>query len=84
MVCEKNTHAMTPVDQCVVDGKNTHPMTLGVAHDMVCENNTHAISLVDPCVVHGKNTHAMTLGGCMCGSWEEHTCNDTGGSMCVL
>ena len=56
---------MTPVDPCVVHGKNPHAMTLGVVHDMVCEKNTHAMTLVDPCVVFGKNTHAMTLDPCV-------------------
>ena len=51
VVHEKNTHAMTLVDPCVVCEKNTHAMTLGMVHDMVCEKNTHAMTLVDPYVV---------------------------------
>ena len=74
MVCEKNTHAMTLVDPCVVFGKNTHPMTLVI---LVCEKNTHPmtlvvvskmsthamtpVTLVDPCVVCEDKAHAMTL-----------------------
>ena len=60
VVCEKNTHAMTPCVVCeknrhamtlsVVHEKNTHPMTLGVVH----ENNTHPMTLVDPYVVCEK------------------------------
>ena len=37
VVCEKNTHAMTPV---VVSEKNIHAMTL-VDPCVVCEENTH-------------------------------------------
>ena len=50
VVCEKNSHEMTPV---VVSEKNTHAMTLGV----VTRKNTHAMTLVDPCVVSEENTH---------------------------
>ena len=57
VVHEKNTHAITPVDPCVVCEKNRHAMTLGVVH----EKNRHAMTLVDPCVVCEKNRHAMTL-----------------------
>ena len=55
--CEKNTHANTLVDPCVVCQKNTHAMTLA----LVNEKNTHAMTLVDPYVVCEKNKHAMTL-----------------------
>ena len=48
---------------------------------MVCVKNRHAMTLA---VVHEKNTHAITLGGSMCGLLEEHTCNDTGESLCGL
>ena len=47
VVHEKNRHAMTLVDPCVVCEKNTHAMTLGVVH----EKNRHAMTLVDPYVV---------------------------------
>ena len=57
--------------------KNTHAMPL-VDPCVVCEKNTHAMTLVDPCVVFGKNTHAMNTGGSICGSSQEHTCNDIG------
>ena len=46
VVHEKSRHAMTLVDPCVVIGKNTHAMTLGVVHDMVYGKNTHAMTLV--------------------------------------
>ena len=58
---------MTLVDPCVVHGKNTHAMTLGVVHDMVSEKNTHAMTLVDPCVVSEENTHFNDTGGSICG-----------------
>ena len=54
MVCEKNSHEMTPV---VVSKKSTHAMTL-VDPCVVSEGNTHAMTLA---VVNEKNTHAMTL-----------------------
>ena len=53
LVHEKNRHAMTLVDPCVVCEKNTHAMTL-VDPYVVCEKNTHAMTLVDPYVVCGK------------------------------
>ena len=74
---EKNTHAMTLVDPCVVCGKNTHAMTL-VDPYVVCGKNTHAMILVDPCVVCEKNTHFNDTSGSMCGLWKEHTCNAIG------
>ena len=55
---EKSRHAMTLVDPCVVNEKNTYAMTLGLIHDMDCEKNTHAMTLV---VVHEKNKQAMTV-----------------------
>ena len=83
---EKNTHATSLVDPCVVCGKehkcndssaglwfqykNKHAMTLVVDPCVVCGKNTHAMTLVDPYVVCGKNTHAMTTGGSMCGLWK--------------
>ena len=59
---------------------NTHAMTL-VDPYVVCEKNTHAMTLG---VVHEKNRHAMTLVDSYVVCIEEHTCNDTGGSLCVL
>ena len=47
VVHEKNKHAITLVDPCVVGKKNKHAMTLGVVH----EKNTHPMTLVDPYVV---------------------------------
>ena len=47
VVHEKNTHAMTLVDPCVVYERNKHAMTLAVVH----EKNRHAMTLVDPYVV---------------------------------
>ena len=41
---EKNTHAMTLVDPCMVSKENPHAMTLVV----VSEKSTHAMTLVDP------------------------------------
>ena len=72
MVCEKNTHAMTPdvvnerihismtmVVPYVVCEKNTHAITLAVVN----EKNTQAMTLVDPYVVCEKNTHFNDTGG---------------------
>ena len=44
VVSEKNIHAMTLVDPCVVSEENTHAMTLVV----VSKRSTHAMTLVDP------------------------------------
>ena len=49
-VHDKNIHAMTPVDPCVVHEKNTLPMTL-VDPYVVNEKNRHAVTPVDPYVV---------------------------------
>ena len=46
-VHEKNRHAMTSVDPCVVYGSNRHAMALVVVH----EKNRHAMTLVEPYVV---------------------------------
>ena len=70
VVHEKNRHAMTPVDPCVVYGSNRHAMTLA----MVNENNTHAMTLG---VIHEKNRHAMTLVDPYMVCLEEQTCNDS-------
>ena len=75
VVHEKNEHAMTSVDPCVVYGSNRHAMTLAVVH----EKNRHAMT---PGVVHEKNRHAMTLVDPYVVCLEEQTCNDTGGSTC--
>ena len=63
MDCEKNTHAMTLVDPCVVSEENTHAMNLVV----VSKKSTHAMPLVDPCVVSKENTHFNDTGGSICG-----------------
>src|SRR5215216_3088281 len=78
--CEKRTHAMTLVDPYVVCEKNTHAMTPIV----VSKKNRHAITLVDPCVVSEDNTHFNDTSGSIGGLRKEHTCNDTGGSMCGM
>ena len=54
MVCEKNSHEITPV---VGSKKNTHAMRL-VDPCGLSEENTHAMTKA---VVNDKNTHAMTL-----------------------
>ena len=77
MLCEKNSHEMTPV---VLSKKSTHAMTL-VDPYVVCEKNTHAMT---PVVVSKKNTHVMTLVD-PCVVFEVNThFNDTGGSTCGM
>ena len=49
VVHEKNRHAMTLVDPCVVCEKNTHVMTLAVVH----EKRTHPMTMVYTSVVCG-------------------------------
>ena len=60
VVCEKNSHEMTPV---VVSKKITHAMTL-VDPCVVYEENTHAMTLT---VVNEKNTHFNDTSGSICG-----------------
>ena len=74
---------MTLVDPYVVCDNNTHAMPL-VNPSVDYGKNTHAMTLVGPYVVCEKNTHAMTTGRSMYCLWKEHTCNDSGGSMCGL
>ena len=40
VVHEKNRHAMTPVDPCVVYGSNKHAITLAVVHEKNTCNDT--------------------------------------------
>ena len=83
VVHEKNKHAMTLVDPYVVHEKNRHARTL-VDPYVVHEKYRHAMTLVDLYMVHEKNRQAMTLVDPYVVCLEEHTCNDTGGSLCGL
>ena len=60
VVCEKNSHEMTPV---VVNERIHISMTMVVPY-VVCEKYTHAMTLA---VVNEKNTHFNDTSGSICG-----------------